>query len=357
MRDSRSPWGEGRLAAHRGTVGALVALLGACASPEPAAPLPAPPALRGIGLFVRDAADGPATFALNLGTGATERLGAGFPAAADPLGRVALIVQSEGGEDAHQERLCARWLTVGDGDCLPLAPAARFVRNPAWTPDGEAIVFESSAASFRDLWQVSRAGGDPVRLTDAPGGSFDPAVSPDGATLAFASSRDGDLELYRQPLGGGPAQRLTNAVGEDRVPAWRPDGARLAWIAARGDANAVATALPDGSDLARLSPLTDGALAFSWSPDGRRLAVLRASAPGAHELLLVDAVRGLRLASTPAVAANAPPEWTRDGEAVLFSSSAGQESRIAAFHLADSRVSLLTTGPDWLPRVVLMPGG
>lgn len=357
MRESRSPWGEGPMAAHRVAAAAFVAGLGACASPEPAAPPPAPPALRGSGLFVRETADGPATFALNLGTGAAERLGAGFPAAADPLGRVALIVQSEGNEEAHQERLCVVSLTVAGGDCVPLAPAARFIRNPAWSPDGATLVFESSAASFRDLWRVPRSGGEPVRLTDAPGGSFDPAISPDGATLTFASSRDGDLELYRQPLAGGPAQRLTTAVGEDRVPAWRPDGGRLAWIAARGETNAVATALPDGSDVALLSPLTNGAVAFSWSPDGRRLAVLRATTPANHELLLVDAVRGLRLASTPAVAANAPPEWTRDGEAVLFASPEGKESRVAAFHVADSRVSVLTTGADWLPRVVFVTGG
>jgi hypothetical protein len=42
---------------------------------------------------------------------------------------------------------------------------------------------------------------------------------------------------------------------------------------------------------------------------------------------------------------------------VLFASPDGQESRIAAFHVADSRVSVLTTGADWLPRVVFVTGG
>lgn len=360
MRESRPPWGEGRLAAHRGAAVILLAALGACATEAPAvAPAEPLPPLSGEVHFVRDHAGATSTWRLDLATGATSELGPGFPAAPDPLGQVVLLVASEETAEGHRERLCTVSLPPAGGEfvCAALAPAAEFVRNPAWSPDGSFVVFESSAASFRDLWRAPRGGGEPTRLTDAPHGSFDPAVSPDGATLAFVSSREGDLELYTQPIAGGEAARRTLAAGDDRAPAWRPDGARLAWLATRGERVSVVTALPDGSDVAELSPETDGAIAFSWSPDGRRLAVLRSASIGA-ELVVVDAVRGLRLAGAPAVAANAPPAWTPAGDAVLFAAPVEGASRIAALRTEGGAVQVLTSGPgaDWLPRAAFVRG-
>lgn len=347
MRESRPRGGEGWPGAHRVALAGLLVLGAACSSEVPAPPL------EGRALFVRERAGTVATAWIDLATGATGDLLAGaFPAAPDPLGKVALLVQSEDPPEGHRERLCTMPLPPAAGPCTALAPDAEFVRNPVWSADGAFVVYESSAASFRDLWRVAREGGEAHRLTDAPHGSFDPALSPDGSWLLFASSRDGDLELYRQPLGGGAAERLTTEAGDDRSPAFRPDGARIAYLSTRGPTTAVTTSLPDGGDASRLSPLTDGAVALSWSPDGRRLAVIVAGEGGA-ELLLIDAVRGLRLGSVPAIAANAPPAWTRGGDAALYAAPVEGRTLLHTVGADGVGARVLTTGAgaDWLPRV------
>jgi hypothetical protein len=53
--------------------------------------------------------------------------------------------------------------------------------EPAWTPDGEAVVYRRGGW----LWRAPIAGGPPERLPMTDGGR-EPAVSPDGRHLAFS---------------------------------------------------------------------------------------------------------------------------------------------------------------------------
>jgi hypothetical protein len=364
MGGSRPLGGDRGLAAHRGAAVGWFVLAGACAAEAPSPPGPAAAAvevpLSGSVVYLSEASRTPTLMRADLATGHVDTLGGGlFPGATDPLGKLVVVVRSEETPAGHRETLCTIALgRVGGAGaeaepCAPLAPPAEFVRNPAWAPDGAFVVFESSVVSFRDLWRVPRGGGAAERLTEAPHGCFDPAVSPDGGTLLFASSRDGDLELYRQPLAGGDAERLTSRAGEDRAPAWRPDGGRVAWLATVDGRSLVMTALPDGGDAVPLTPATEGAVAFSWSPDGRRLAVLAGGERG--ELRLVDAVRGLLLAHTPAAVANAPPAWSTDGARVFYAADGPSGSVIHAVDADGTHARAVTPGPgpEWLPRVVV----
>src|SRR5262249_26325112 len=77
-----------------------------------------------------------------------------------------------------------------------------FGSNPAWSPDGSQIAFQSSstiAVGFNDsnaqppstLWLVSAEGGEPRQLTEVGnpvGGHGAPSWSPDGKRIAFDSS-------------------------------------------------------------------------------------------------------------------------------------------------------------------------
>src|SRR5207253_3237182 len=121
---------------------------------------------------------------------------------------------------------------LAGGPALELA-ASQMIRNPEWMPDGGAIVFESDAHSFRDLYRVDRTGGDPVRLTETEQGTFEPTVSADGQWLAFGTSRDGNAEVYVSRSDGSAPRRLTNDNADDVAPAFLPDG-RLSWISWQG---------------------------------------------------------------------------------------------------------------------------
>jgi Tol biopolymer transport system component len=200
-----------------------------------------------------------------------------------------------------------------------------FNASPVWTHDGRSLLYLSSRAGGRDVFQqtLSRSGrpsGSPVQLTtglsaltiglsadgtrlayaqftetsnvwsiDLPAGgavsiararplttgnqtieSF--AVSSDGQWLAFDSNRGGVQQMYRMRLPGGEPQQLTNDSGSVFFPSWSPDGRELAMHGFRGGRRQLFTVSADGGSLTQVTTGTDHRLA-AWSADGRALGM------------------------------------------------------------------------------------
>lgn len=124
-------------------------------------------------------------------------------------------------------------------------------------------------------------------ITQHPAWDYWPAWSPDGQALVFVSERDGDPELFISPtgtdgqnLGGQEALQLTFNNESDRLPTWSPDGSRIAFAAVRNGVeeihviNVECGNLPEGCG-SHERPVTAWPLkgtAPAWSPDGRRIA-------------------------------------------------------------------------------------
>src|SRR5687768_3944167 len=101
--------------------------------------------------------------------------------------------------------------------------------NPAWSPDGRRIAFNSDRLGIgeadHDLWVVNADGSNMRRLTLAPPIDTDPSWSPDGRRIVFESDRAGNIEIWSLDAGGSSEPtRLTTSAGEDADPAWSPDG-------------------------------------------------------------------------------------------------------------------------------------
>lgn len=69
----------------------------------------------------------------------------------------------------------------------------------AFIPDGSAVVYAASVDGRMQLYEISRAGGAPRRLTDIAAGLMHPSVSPDGRWIA-ATKLVQRKELRRVPL-------------------------------------------------------------------------------------------------------------------------------------------------------------
>jgi len=82
-----------------------------------------------------------------------------------------------------------------------------------------------------DIFKVLRSGGDPVRLTDAPGYDAEATVGPDGRIL-FTSVRDGDLDIYVMDGDGKNVRRLTHELGYDGGAFFSADGKKVCYRAA-----------------------------------------------------------------------------------------------------------------------------
>ncbi len=94
----------------------------------------------------------------------------------------------------------------------PLANLLDDNNNPAWSPDGTKIAYDSMRDGNRDIYVMNAdfTTGE-TRLTTDPAEDEHPTWSPDGRKIAFASWRIGGVwsEIYTMYADGSNQTRLT----------------------------------------------------------------------------------------------------------------------------------------------------
>lgn len=198
----------------------------------------------------------------------------------------------------------SRWVRVTSG--------LAWDREPAWTPDGSALVFSSDRAGDFDLWRIGvdargAASGEPERLTETRHDDGEPAVARDGR-IVFVRGRGNGARIHVR-AGDGRVTRLTSErdAGE-RWPAVSPDGRRVAWVAVTEGARELRVRELDAerhqtivSDRAAEHPV--------WSPDGNRIAFTSGGGRAGVWVTPPDG-RYVNLVAT----LHAEPAWSPDGE-------------------------------------------
>jgi Tol biopolymer transport system component len=103
--------------------------------------------------------------------------------------------------------------------------------QPAWSPDGTKIAFQSDRdGNNRQVYVMDADGTDPVNLTNNAA-AYDgyPNWFPDGTKIAFARSIDNNADIYVMNADGSEQKRLTKEAAQDYNPAWSPDGKKIAF--------------------------------------------------------------------------------------------------------------------------------
>jgi len=82
---------------------------------------------------------------------------------------------------------------------------SRRVNSPAWSPNGEEIVFTTNLTGRANLWKVSSEGGWPVQLTVSDDRQSAAAWSPDGKWIVYQQDFGGSeyYDLFAVPSSGG----------------------------------------------------------------------------------------------------------------------------------------------------------
>ena len=309
---------------------------------------------------------------------------------------------------------------VGLGDRLlsliQSKQSALDVQAPAWSRDGQTIVFVSWRDGNGEVYAMDADGTSPRNLTQDPAKDVHPAWSPDGRRIAFVSRRDGNSEVYVMNADGSGKRNLTRDRAQDDYPTWSPDGRRLAFL--RGPqgfcsyqlyvVNADSSGLrrltlrvpegtpettgrckgkadqlvwspdgrtiyfgrylvrTDGSGARRLPyfPLTGWSRAV-WSPDGTRIAFAAKSpgppptstSPSHSDIYVMNADGSGKRRLTHDARSNAEPAWSPDGRRIAFKSSRDGNSEIYVMNADGSGKRNLTRNPARDGRPSWSPDG
>jgi Tol biopolymer transport system component len=207
-------------------------------------------------------------------------------------------------------------------------PAAAVLATPIGGGIGE-IAFASARNGIPQLYLMNADGTDVRQLTDMDDGACQPAWSPDGSRLLLTTPCRANQESY--PGSGVVILNLadlttralpTIAGGGDFDAAWSPDGQRVAFTSLREkDRPHVYVMNLDGTNLTSLS----GPLAYesqpAWSPLGSQLAISSNRVGNVRLFLIPQAGGEAERFSWGASDGDTFPDWSRDGQNVVFERS------------------------------------
>jgi hypothetical protein len=104
------------------------------------------------------------------------------------------------------------------GDLIPVTQDKNQDMDPAWTPDGQYLLFSSDADRVYNLYAYQVSTNSFFKVTNMMTGAFTPTISPKGDELAFTSYRSKGYDIYQMPLDSSKWKPAT--LPRDTVPAW-----------------------------------------------------------------------------------------------------------------------------------------
>jgi Tol biopolymer transport system component len=262
----------------------------------------------------------------------------GFNPAWAPSGN-RLVVADEPSDRSPRSREVISRLHVVDAasGASEVVPGDADRVQPSWSPGGQRIAFWGiqGQAGQRDLGTVRPDGSDASALTLDPALDWNPVWSPDGRFVYFSSDRGGSLNLWRIPIDEptgqpmGDPQPLSTPSGWAGQISLDAEGVQLAYTALDRRAN-VEVVETDPRTLAlraAATAVTRGTTIYhspTISPDGEWLAL---AAVDHRENIVVVRADGSRLRRlTDDAHRDRAPEWSPDGESIVFYSDRDAET-------------------------------
>jgi serine/threonine protein kinase/Tol biopolymer transport system component len=177
------------------------------------------------------------------------------------------------------------WRMDIDGSALRQLTESVEAGFPQISPDGKWVLYQeySNRGRRTTLWKVAIDGGTPMQLTETDSNS--PVISPDGKLIAYTYRDDasGQIKVALIPFEGGPPTTAFDLPPESRLNErrispiqWTPDGHGLAFIRTSSGVSNIWTQPLDGSPQKQLTDFKDQRIFnFAWSRDGKQLALSR----------------------------------------------------------------------------------
>jgi len=288
------------------------------------------------------------------------------------------------------------WIVTVVGEAPPRLLYPHVAASPAISPDGQSIAFLSWKGLFggsRELLIGGIHGETPRKVATVEDDQFvsAPVWSPDGRWIAYIrrprnAQKDQSAAIEAHPAAGGSAKTVlaesglpestrffVNIPAFERTLRWSPDwrllfsaGSEPPELPTRGRFSI--WAIPVEPNIAqpagkpeRVTPWSDFlSCELAVTADGKRLSYLKEYlwddlylgelGPGGASMKPLRRFTFDRRGSSP-------QEWTRDSQAILFSSNRNGRSEIFKQGLRDSVAETVVQGPDDYDNAGLSPDG
>jgi len=205
--------------------------------------------------------------------------------------------------------------------------------TPAWTPDGERIIFASDRAGTRESYLMNEDGSGVSRIeTSVVGNKLTPSMSHDRSRIAFAAENPhtGHPEIWVVKADGTGPRQLTVTPTANVGPTWSLfprfslDDSKILYASTQSGSSQIWIMNGDGTDKRRLTNgvATDApdANAPNWSPDGRHIVFWAGFETQYGEIWTMDAdgSNPKQLTDQPAPLSSDNPAWSPDGSKIIF---------------------------------------
>jgi Tol biopolymer transport system component/tRNA A-37 threonylcarbamoyl transferase component Bud32 len=233
------------------------------------------------------------------------------------------------------------WQASTDGSRLrPLLPGWNNPPNECcghWTPDGRYFVFAAVRDGTSSVWALRENAGlfrptrlEPVQLTTGPMNIGEPVPSRDGKRL-FVEGWQPRAELVRYDTRSGqysPYLSGISAMGLD----FSRDGE---WVAYNDFADdTVWRSKVDGTQKLQLTSPPMQAYLPRWSPDGKQIALFGHPPDEPSHLYVIPAAGGVPELIYRSGTNLADPNWSPDGQSLVFGENALSNQGSAIYVLA-----------------------